>query len=450
MEQPRRRQVNAKTGLLDALHAALTRYVILPSPEAADAVVLWIAATHGQAAWEHATRLAIISPEKRCGKSRLLDLVEATVAAPLITVNVSPAALVRSIGDHPPTLLIDEADTIFGAKAKDANEDLRGILNAGHQRNRPYLRWDAGARRREECPTFAMAGLAAIGDLPGTIMDRAVIVKMRRRAPGEVVAPYRQRRDAPQLHQIRDQLAAWVRAHLAGLRDAVPVLPVEDRAADTWESLVAVADLAGGTWPDRARRACKLLVAAAEVDDSEASLSLRLLSDIRDVFTWADFPHALFGDVLLARLRDIEAAPWGEFFGHQLTARELARMLRPYGVRPREVKISGQHRKGYRHDELADTWARYLPSLAGTPSATSATSATCQLSMVADEEPHPRPPRPADRTGRGGRGNGQPSATGLACEVAEVAEVADTPPSAGPLSPTTPSSPHRQTGRHTP
>ena len=180
------------------MHAALIRYVILPSPEAADAVTLWIAATHAQPAWAHAPRLVIRGPEKRCGKSRLLDIVEALCHDPLITVNASPAAVYRSITDDPPTLLVDEADTIFGPKA-DGNEDLRGLLNAGHQRNRPAMRYDAATNRVETIPTFAMAALAGIGAMPDTIEDRAVVIRMRRRAPGETVAPYRHRRDRPAL-----------------------------------------------------------------------------------------------------------------------------------------------------------------------------------------------------------------------------------------------------------
>ena len=83
---------NTGNELLDAVHAALIRYVVLPSPAATDAVVLWIAATHAQPAWAHAPRLVIRAPERRCGKSRLLDVVEATSHDPLITVNASPAA----------------------------------------------------------------------------------------------------------------------------------------------------------------------------------------------------------------------------------------------------------------------------------------------------------------------------------------------------------------------
>jgi len=174
--------------VLDALLAALNRYVVMPSPEVADAVVLWIAASHVQPAWEHAPRLVIKAPERRCGKSRLLDVIEATCHDPLITVNASESAVYRSISDDPPTLLVDEVDTIFGAKTSEANEGMRGLLNAGHQRNRPAKRYDASTRSVETLPTFAMAALAGIGSMPDTIEDRAVIVKMRRRAPAEAVA----------------------------------------------------------------------------------------------------------------------------------------------------------------------------------------------------------------------------------------------------------------------
>ena len=224
--------------------------MILPSAEAAVAVALWIAATHAQAAWAHAPRLVIRAPEKRCGKSRLLDIVEGTCHAPLITVNASPAAVYRAIGtDVPPTLLVDEADTIFGGKNADANEDLRGLLNAGHQRNRPAIRWDAGTRSLETIPTFAMAALAGIGAMPDTIEDRAVVIRMRRRAPGETVAPFRHRRDRPALTAVAASSTGWLGRHLAELERAEPSMPLEDRAADTWEPLIAVADLAGGGWP---------------------------------------------------------------------------------------------------------------------------------------------------------------------------------------------------------
>ncbi|MFW5415336.1 DUF3631 domain-containing protein [Nocardiopsis sp. CNT-189] len=344
--------------LLDSLRAALVKYVVLPTEESADAVTLWIAATHVQPAWPHAPRLVIRAPEKRCGKSRLLDIIEATCHEPFITVNSSPAAVYRSITDDPPTLLVDEADTIFGPKA-DGNEDLRGLLNAGHQRNRPAKRYDATSGRVESIPTFAMAALAGIGAMPDTIEDRAVVVRMRRRAPGESVAPYRHRRDRPLLHRLAADLTRWLRADLSALESAEPSMPVEDRAADTWEPLVAVADHAGGHWPDRARAAVLALTAEAD-DTGEPSPRLRLLTDCRTAFgTDTAVPTA----VLLERLKADSEAPWAEYGPTGLTPMKLGRLLREYDIRPATIRFPGPvgQAKGYLRDDFADAWARYCP-----------------------------------------------------------------------------------------
>lgn len=350
--------------LLDALLAALTRYVILPTPEAADAVVLWIAASHAQPAWAHAPRLVIRAPEKRCGKSRLLDVVEATCHNPFITVNSSSAAVYRSISEDPPTMLVDEADTIFGPKA-DGNEDLRGLLNAGHQRNRPAKRYDANANRVESIPTFAMAALAGIGAMPDTIEDRAVVVRMRRRGPGESVAPYRHRRDRPALRRLAEDLSAWLRADLATLEQAEPAMPVEDRAADTWEPLVAVADHAGGHWPERARAAVLALTAEAD-DNGETSNRVRLLADCRTAFG-AD--PALPTAILLERLKADTEAPWADYGPTGLSAMKLGVILREYDIRSANIRFTdGTQAKGYQRADFLDAWARYcpLPSLPDT------------------------------------------------------------------------------------
>jgi Protein of unknown function (DUF3631) len=416
--------------LLAELRQAFTRYVVFPSPHAADAVTLWTAATHAQPAWEHAPRLAVVSPLKRCGKSRLLDVVAETCHGPLITINATIAAVVRSIGQDPPTLLVDEADTLWGSrKQADANEDLRGLLNAGHQRNRPMLRWDVTSRTAEQLDTFAMALLAAIGELPDTIMDRAVIVRMRRRAAGEQVRPYRTRRDAPPLHDLRDRLATWARAHLRALQYATPQMPLEDRAADTWEPLIAIADLAGGDWPARARHAAATMTQAEAQQEEDTAASVRLLADLRQVFHTMG-AEALYTSSILEALHKLEDGPWADWFGHPLTTRELAKLLRPYQVESRNIREhGGSPRKGYARADLHDAWARYVPlhplhelqalepavqpgnDLVAdllSPSATSATGSG-DVAEVADER--------------------MPSATGLTWDVAHVADVAAPPAS---------------------
>jgi len=343
--------------LLDAVHAALTRFVVLPTPQAADAVTLWIAATHAQPAWAHAPRLVIRGPEKRCGKSRLLDIVEALCREPFITVNSSSAAVYRSISEDPPTMLVDEADTIFGPKA-DGNEDLRGLLNAGHQRNRPAMRYDAGTNRVQSIPTFAMAALAGIGAMPDTIEDRAVVIRMRRRTPSESVAPYRHRRDRPPLRQLAQRLTAWLRADLAVLERAEPDMPVEDRAADTWEPLIAVADHAGTHWPDRSRAAVLVLTAEA-TNTGEVSMRIRLLTDCRTAFGDQD---ALPTTVLLERLKSDHEAPWADYGPTGLTAMKLGVLLRDYNIRSATIRFPGLGQaKGYQRTEFTDAWSRYCP-----------------------------------------------------------------------------------------
>jgi hypothetical protein len=231
--------------------------------------------------------------------------------------------------------MVDEADTIFGSKkVAENNEDVRGILNAGHQRNRPYIRWDITTRSLEPCPTFAMAMLASIGDLPDTIMDRAIVIRMRRRGPGEKVAPFRSRRDAGALRGLRDRLHEWVHSNLERLNAAEPDLPVEDRAADTWEPLFAIAQLAGGEWADCARRACLALI-GEEPDDG--AIGTKLLSDLKEI--WDESESELFTETIRERLGKLEESPWKEW-GRQrelITPRGLAGLLRPYRVTSKNV-----------------------------------------------------------------------------------------------------------------
>lgn len=352
--------------LLDDLLAVLRKYVVLPDRHAEIAVTLWIAATHAMPAFECAPRLVATSPDKRCGKSRLLDVISGTCHEPLATSDASVAAVFRSIGgEHPPTLLIDEADTKFGTKrVAEQNEDLRALINAGHQRGRPALRCVGPTQIPTPFPTFAMAALAAIGSLPDTITDRGVNVTMRRRTATEKVSQFRSRRDGPILAAVRDRLAEWASAHLDELAKTEPDMPVEDRAADTWEPLVAVADVAGGDWPDAARAACTALVNQASDADEQQSLAVRLLADIQQVFDDRGVPFLASGD-LVSELRRIEDAPWNDF---DMNPSKLAYRLRDFGIRPGRNTIGSV--RGYTLEALTDVFVRYLRQNPSEPSET--------------------------------------------------------------------------------
>lgn len=355
----------AGSRLLDELRSQIAQFVIPPSPEALDAITLWVAATHLQPAWQHAPRLAVVGPAKRCGKSRLLDVLTETVHDPMLTINTTPAAIFRSIdGEEPPTLLVDEADTIFGPKVAEKNEETRGLLNAGHQRGRYVTRVVGNDHTPHKFATFAMAALAGIGDLPDTIMDRSVVIRMRRRAEGEKVKPFRSRRDIPALHELRDCIAAWARPLLDTAANLEPEMPVEDRAADTWEPLVVVADLAGGTWPRRARVACARMVAAEVAAEEDHPSGARILADIRRVFFAQREVDSLATEDLLHHLRQDPESPWAEWGRGGLTARELGRILREFDVRPGNVRMADRtQRKGYMRNKFLDAWRRYCPTV---------------------------------------------------------------------------------------
>jgi len=319
--------------LLSRVSAALDRYVITPSHEARDAIALWIAATHGQSAWNHAPRLVINSPEKRCGKTRLMEIIAAMCHRPMMTANVTTAALYRIIehADSPPTILLDEADTVFGSRIKaEQNEDLRGLFNAGHSRSATTWRCVGQNQVPTEFKVYAMAALAGIGSMPDTITDRAVNLTMRRRAAGETVEPYRESRDSPPLHELGRLLGSWIADHLDVLATADPQMTLEDRAADNWAPLMAVADLAGGSWPALARKAGRILTLQHDQVDIAESLNVQLLRDISAVLD--NSPSDFIGSAkLAAQLRSDEDAAWSEI---DLTPRRLCQRLKGFGIRP--------------------------------------------------------------------------------------------------------------------
>ena len=399
--------------LLDETVAALARFIVFARPEHLVAAALYAAATHAVRELQFAPRLRVKSPVKRCGKTLLLDVLSCLVHRPLPTANASTAALVRSIGADPATLVLDEMDAVFGrtVKGDEKAETLRGVLNAGFGRGKPYLRYDVNTGQVESFPTFALAIIAGIGDLPDTIEDRAVIVPLARKTDGATVARFRLRRDPPWLCDLGARLAAWIGPLAAAIGAAEPAMPpgMSDRAEDTWEPLIAVADAAGGHWPALAREAARVMAAAAAAADADADVKTRLLADLRTVLGDA---HALHTGTILERLAGLSGAPWSDWrAGRALNDRQLAEMLRPFGARSRDVKLDGVNRKGYYAADLWDAWQRYGAAAPGG-SATSATSATPQVSAgaqvaLAENERYQRYPDPPPQVALVAHENGE-------------------------------------------
>lgn len=346
--------------LLDRVHGYCARFIAYPVSHAAIAHVLWIAHAHAMDAWESTPRIAFLSPEPGSGKTRALEITENLVPRPVEAVNVTPAYLFRKVADEAgrPTILFDEIDTVFGPKAKD-NEEIRGLLNAGHRQGAVAGRCVVRGKQieTEEIPAYCAVALAGLDDLPDTIRTRSVLIRMRRRAPDEQVEPYRRRLHSPAGQELRDELAAWALDAEKILIRARPDMPegIVDRDADVWEPLLAIADMAGGDWPRLARVAAVALVALSRA--ATPSLGIRLLSDLRDVFGDREQVPTV---EILEGLHRIDEAPWADLRGKPLDDRGLARYLKKYEVKSTTIRTSTGTPKGYRRVDLHDAWQRYL------------------------------------------------------------------------------------------
>jgi hypothetical protein len=363
--------------LLREISAFLAEFIAYPSNHARVAHTLWIAHTHLMDAWESTPRIAFLSPEPGSGKTRALEVTELLVPRSVEAVNATPAYLFRKVSDPEglPTILFDEIDTIFGPRAKE-NEEIRGMLNAGHRRGAMAGRCVVKGKTvvTEELPAYCAVALAGLGSLPDTILSRSIIIRMRRRAPDERVAPYRRRIHGPDGHSLRDQLAKWATHLKPTIGEQWPQMPpgIADRNADVWEPLLTIADAVGDPWPLIAREAAVALVADAMA--ASPSLGIRLLADLKTVFAAQE---SLSTKEAIDALTGLEEAPWADLKGKPLDARKLSNLLRPYGVAPVNVRSGNGVVKGYKRESLHDPWTRYLGVAAGGSSLlTNATNAT--------------------------------------------------------------------------
>ena len=344
---------------LDAIEHYLRRYVVFARPETIVAVVLWIAHTHAVEFADATPYLAISSPEKQSGKTRLLECLR-VLAHDCSGILITPTAstIYRSLEASPgAALLLDELDAVFRDHS-DRYEEVRAVINAGHRRGATVPRNVPGPKETwvvKQFPVFGPKALAGIGKLPDTVTDRAIPVRMLKRKRSEPIEKFRQRSATGEAAPIAAGLVAALAAQPPGLEaDVPPERP--DRAADAWEPLLAVADAAGGAWPARARRSAVVLHASRERDDS---LALRLLSDVRVVFDTRIVDRIFTAD-LISALQSDDEGPWAsERF--PLTPHRLGRLLDPFEIASKQLRIGSTSLKGYERDAFVDAWERYLP-----------------------------------------------------------------------------------------
>lgn len=348
--------------LLDGISGTFTKFISLP-PHSADAAALWALQTHAAQhdAFETAPFLNLSSPEKRCGKTEFLRLLEAVCARPLSSVGATNATLFRTIHACRPTVIIDETDRLFQDPKK--RPDLISTLNAGHRRGAviPRCVGDRQVVRPFRC--FAPYLLAGIGDLPDTIRDRAIVVPMQRKPPG--VRIVRRSRDTyAQVWRLGEFCARWALEHAKELSSAVTEVPrpelLDDRACDIWEPLFAVARVAGGEWPSKALNAA--LALSGGRDSESPSIGSLLLADIRVAFDGdPKGRRRLTTATILSALNSLSERPWKSWReGMPLDDRGLARILHPFGIKSTTVRSEDERAKGYRREDFESAWASYV------------------------------------------------------------------------------------------
>jgi hypothetical protein len=376
--------------ILDSLSILLARHVILP-PHAAHALALWVVHTYAFELRDVTAYIGVQSPEKGCGKSTLLSVLGLLCNRSVLASNISASAFFRVIAETVPTLLIDEADTSL-----HNNDELRGILNSGYTKPTAFvirvsnesssnssstsdggpvsciasspssIHGEPGTPQHSTLnpqpksglrhfSTWCPKAIAAIGHLPETLADRCILIQMKRKSTDEVCARLRDLEPSA----LRQACAQFVAEHSHSIRTARPQIPpgLGDRAADIWEPLLAIADLAGGDWPAKARNAAVALSASAQ----EANPIAALLLDVFYLFLQAD-QKRLFSRTILAKLAALSDRPWQSLKGAKgLNDNWLAQQLRPYGIRPKILRIGEYVGRGYTQTDVEDASRRYVP-----------------------------------------------------------------------------------------
>jgi hypothetical protein len=296
----------------------------------------------------------ITAADKQCGKSVLLEVMSRLVYRPLPVSNVTLAVVFRCIESCSPTLLIDEFDS-FGTD----NNGLRGILNSGHTRGGArVLRCDGENHLPRQFSTWAAKVLSGIGKLPSTLADRSIRLFLRRKLTSERAEKIR-RTVGPEWKSLRSRIRRWTQDHGEAISKAQPspIQGLQDRANDSWEPLLAIAEEIGGKWPTIARRDA---LGLHDAERDAPSLSTELLSDIRQAFQRKSTRRMHTKDLLHELTKDGDTRWATSHRGQALTPFQLSDRLSAFGIGPRQMRIGGENLKGYDLDWFTDAFQRYL------------------------------------------------------------------------------------------
>lgn len=346
--------------LLSAIEGQLRRYVAT-HPRYFLIVALWCVATHLFESFDAFPYIAITSPAKRCGKTRLAELMDMLSARSWRTVGATPAVIFRTIDRKRPTLIIDEAE-ILTARDERAFA-LREVLNAGYRKGQTVSRCDERAGHEpKEYGTYCPKVFVLIGTISGALADRCIEIRMERRTK-ESIERFRFTRALQEFAPLKQEIEAWAAARaqdVAQWYQSNDLAFIEDREEELWLPLFAVcAVLAPDRVPELERVAAEMAGAKAEGEPHD--WSTRLLADVRAVFSELKSDR-IATEQLISALSQIPDSPWpGWNHENGIYSRDVSRLLKPFGIYSQNIRFGDKVIKGYLRDTFRDPWERYLP-----------------------------------------------------------------------------------------
>jgi putative DNA primase/helicase len=342
--------------LLRDIIIRLRRHVVCSHNDAI-AIALWImfAWVHDEVAI-HSPILDITSAEPESGKSTTLGLISFLAPRCLPSVEISEAALYRSIEQWQPSFAIDEFDTVLASDDKAA---LRSVINSGHTRGQGVVKCVEPDFRPQHFKTFCPKAIGMVGrKMPASTISRCIVIELHRRKKDERIERFAHNDDG-ELADLRRRLHRWALDNENALRQAKPSMPDEfdNRRADNWRVMLAIADSAGEEWGDKARAAASGIECATDT----STTGVRLLVSIKAAFDHVGDVDAIGSEDLITKLTADTASEWSEWrSGKPITQAQLARLLKPFHISPEQIRIDGRQVRGYLRARFVDAWQRYL------------------------------------------------------------------------------------------
>lgn len=356
--------------LLADLRAAIERYVALTTC-AATMLAVWVLHTYVTDVTDYTPYVWVSSPVRECGKSVLLEVLLHLAYAAQMSGGYTAAALYRRIARNvKTTMLLDELDTRLRG---DGGEAIRGVLNTGFHRSGKVTVCVGDTHEDKDFPTFCPKVLSGIGRVWDTVASRSIPVRMSRASKEELRRLKRVRGDriAEEFLTMRRKALRWSQDATGELRESDPEVPdgLGARQADVWRPLFAIADYAGGEWPNAVRQSALVLHRGG---DEETDDGLLLLSDVRELLADGD---SIPTRRLLEELTQREDRPWSEYRHEKpIAARGIASLLGRFGIKPQTIRCGATTEKGYSREKLAPAFNLYLER--PTPTGLSVTSVT--------------------------------------------------------------------------